>query len=200
MYNCIFTSHCMEVFCDKSCPTLAETSYLLERNNISIDSDVFRASDEKIAESLRILNQCDKRLGAVVSLDTISTADLLTYCAICQNWRGSKLHCVVYNLRYSKYLDLTKKSWSMKSEPDELEYMHIWAESCKVLIVSNMDYINFGDFESQILLNLLQTRQSNRLTTIFVIPNIQNLLSNKSSSFFNMLKSKLSEAIKVAAK
>lgn len=200
MYNCIFTSHCMEVFCDKSCPTLAETSYLLERNNISIDSDVFRASDEKIAESLRILNQCDKRLGAVVSLDTISTADLLTYCAICQNWRGSKLHCVVYNLRYSKYLDLTKKSWSMKSEPDELEYMRIWAESCKVLIVSNMDYINFGDFESQILLNLLQTRQSNRLTTIFVIPNIQNLLSNKSSSFFNMLKSKLSEAIKVAAK
>lgn len=192
MYNCIFTSHCMEVFCDKSCPTLAETSYLLERNNISIDNDVFRASDEKISESLRILNQCDKRLGAVVSSDTISTADLLTYCAICQNWRGSKLHCVVYNLRYSKYLDLTKKSWSMKSEPDELEYMRIWAESCKVLIVSNMDYINFGDFESQILLNLLQTRQSNRLTTIFVIPSIQNLLSNKSSSFFNMLKSKLS--------
>lgn len=36
MNNCIFTAHCTETICDKACPILVETSYLLERNGLSL--------------------------------------------------------------------------------------------------------------------------------------------------------------------
>ena len=200
MYNCIFNAHCTEVFCDKSCPTLVETSYLLERNGISMSSFVFSESQKNIDKMLSVLDKSKNRLGAYVandSLNTVQAAELLSYCAICQNWKGSRLHCNVYNLKYSKYLEELKKSWSMKSEPESLEYMRIWSESAKVLIVSNIDYVNFGDFESQTLLNLIQNRMTGDLTTIIVTPPLKDLVSGKPSIFFKSLKTKISEAIKV---
>lgn len=172
MYNCIFTAHCIEPFCDKSCSILAETSYLLERNGIQPTNPVFHASEAKIQQMLKLLDSREGQLTAyVVGPDdnTIYESDLLTYCAICKNWRGSKLHCTVYNLRYSKFIDETKKSWK-GTESEELQYMRIWSESAKILIVSNTDYVSFTDFESQMLLNLIQQRESEGLTTIVVRP------------------------------
>lgn len=172
MYNCIFTAHCIEPFCDKSCSILAETSYLLERNGIQPTNPVFHASEAKIQQMLKLLDSREGQLTAyVVGPDdnTIYESDLLTYCAICKNWRGSKLHCTVYNLRYSKFIDETKKSWK-GAESEELQYMRIWSESAKILIVSNTDYVSFTDFESQTLLNLIQQRESEGLTTIVVRP------------------------------
>lgn len=172
MYNCIFTAHCIEPFCDKSCSILAETSYLLERNGIQPTNPVFHASEAKIQQMLKLLDSREGQLTAyVVGPDdnTIYESDLLTYCAICKNWRGSKLHCTVYNLRYSKFIDETKKSWK-GAESEELQYMRIWSESAKILIVSNTDYVSFTDFESQMLLNLIQQRESEGLTTIVVRP------------------------------
>ena len=88
----------------------------------------------------------------------------------------------------------------MKGEPEELEYMNIWARSAKILIISNFDYVNFGDFESQTLLNLLQERQNGELTTILVTPSLKTLVSSKASIFFNSLKTRLSDAVKVVSK
>lgn len=203
MYNCIFTAHCTESFCDKSCPILVETSYLLERNGIGMDSDVFSASPTIIDNCVRFITESDSKTSTFVVpsyQDTVQFADLLTYCAICLNWQGSRLHCNVYNLKYSRYIDELKKSWSTKGEPESLEYMRIWSESAKVLIISNLDYVNFGDFESQTLLNILQFRQTNRLTTILVTPPIKSLISTKPSAFFNSLKSKLNDAAKVVSR
>ena len=123
-------------------------------------------------------------------------ADLVTYCAICQNWQGSQLHCTVYNLRYSKYLDDTKASWSSSSVPSDLEYVKIWSESAKVLIISNIDYVNFGDFESQTLLNLIQSRATGDKLTIFVAPPL-NMLVGKQSRFFEVFKQLLSSSKEV---
>lgn len=196
MYNCIFNAHCTENYCDGSCPTLVETSYLLERNGISMNSSVFQASDEAIRQMLDILAKYNQTIGTVVvpnrntSWDTVKAAELLSYCAICQNWKGSKLHCTVYNLKYSKYLDEVKKSWSMKSEPESLEYMRIWSESAKVLIISNFDYVNFKDFEAQTLLNLIQSRSSEGLTTILVSPEPGSLVSSGHSLFLQRLQDK----------
>ena len=192
MYNCIFTAHCTEPICDQSCPVLAETSYLLERNNINMNNKVFSAPDDKMQKMLGILAAADGRFGTyIVPSDETSfySADLLTYCAICKYWKGSRLHCMVYNLKYSKFVDELKKSWSGSGESELLEYMKIWSESAKVLIISNFDYVNFGDFESQTILNLLQTRQMNNLTTIMVSPQIGTLVSSKNSTFFTMLAS-----------
>lgn len=199
MYNCIFSSHCTELFCDRSCPILAETSYLLDRNGITMNSSVFSESTKNINRMLDILKKSDNTLGACIisgTMDTVRAADLLTYCAICQNWKGNQLHCNVYNLKLSKYLELTKQSWNSKSDSEDLEYMRIWSESAKVLIVSNIDYINFGDFESQTLLNLIQTRSTGDKTTIVVSPPISSLVSSKSSMFFTNLRHRLSEAVR----
>ena len=203
MYNCIFTAHCTEQFCDKSCPTLVETSYLLERNGIEMDDPIFSVSDDVLKKFSNILDEYDGKVyTSLVSgsrYTTVQVADIITYVAICKNWRGSRLHCTVYNLRFSKYLDELKKSWSAKSEPETLEYMRIFSESAKVLIISNLDYVNFGDFESQTMLNLLQERQSREFTTILVSPPINQLVSTKGSVFFNRLKSILADSVKAAS-
>ena len=190
MYNCIFTAHCTEAFCDRSCPILVETSYLLERNNINMNSPVFSASESSVRKMLNVLEQAEGKVGSYIasgSETTIQAAELLTYCAICKYWKGSRLHCNVYNLKYSKFIDETKKSWS-NPDLESYEYMKIWSETSKVLIISNFDYVNFGDFESQTLLNLIQQRQSQGQTTILVSPQTGTLVSSKQSSFFTMVK------------
>lgn len=179
MLDCIFTAHCTEQTCDKSCPKFVEASYLLERNGIQINNSVYRINNpETISAAMKIIDNADEEhqftnhahpVGNFNRMSTVQLADLITYCAICRYWKGSRLHCTVYNLRYSQYLDLIKKSWN-GSESEQLQYMRIWAESAKVLVVSNMDFVSFGDFESQTLLNLLQSRQGNQLSTIFVSP------------------------------
>jgi hypothetical protein len=167
---------------------LAETTYLLDRNNIHISSPTFRQEAKHVDFYLSKLNE-DKLLNTVVSQNTVAAAELLTYCAICQNWRGSQLHCTVYNLKYSQYLENLRQSWTTKYESEELEYMRIWSKSAKVLVISNLDYVSFGDFESQTLLNLIQIRAGAQQKTFIVCPEIGNLVGK--GSFFELLRRKL---------
>lgn len=176
MNNCIFTPHCTEGLCDKSCPILVETSYLLERNGISMSSPVFKLIlDTSIDMNAinKFISDCSNSsnlIGVCKTKNTIKSAEILTFLEVCRHWKGSRLHCNVYNLKYSKFIEDTKQSWNSKVEPESLEYMRIWANTAKVLIVSNMDYVNFKDFECQTLLSLIQSRQSAHLLTIVVIP------------------------------
>ena len=79
----------------------------------------------------------------------------------------------------------------MKGEHEELEYIRIWIETAKVLIISHMDYVKFSDFEIQTLLNLLQSRQSGDKKTIIISPPVNRLVTSGGSSsnmFFESLK------------
>lgn len=203
MHNCIFTAHCTELMCDRSCPKFVETTYLLERNGITFTSPVFSDMSVNTDELSEFLDNSGTFASYIVSssgsnglTDTIRAAEFLTYVAICKNYQGSRLHCTVYNLKYSKYLDELKKSWSMKSEPESLEYAKIWSESAKVLIISNIDYVNFGDFEAQTLLNLIQSRQSEDKTTIVVSPPVSTIKGK--SVFLSTLTSKIASGAKKA--
>lgn len=194
MQNCIFTAHCTECICDQSCPMYVETSYLLERSGISMESSVFRSSASDVTLANDVLKTFDGKFGVLKVDDTVKYAELLTYCAICHNWQGSRLHCTVYNLKYSKYLDDEKKSWnySNSSVTDDLEYIKIWANSAKVLIISNFDYVSFGDFESQKILNLVQARCQHNLTTIMVCPKSDIVTKTAASNTFpSILKQKM---------
>ena len=184
MQNCIFSGHCSKQVCDKSCPTLAETTYLLERNGIAMNNEVFRTSPERLSTFSKIVDSAEGKLRSVISdTSTVKDADLLTYCSICKNWKGSRLHCTVYNLKYSQYIEMIKKSWSTKSETSELEYMRIFSSSAKVLIISNIDYVNFRDFECQTMLTLLQSRSGSEYTTFIVSPPVKSLVGD--SHFFS---------------
>lgn len=167
MYNCIFSAHCTEAFCDKSCPILVETSYLLERNGIDMNNSVFNTSKNELSIANTMLSDLSGKIGYYKCSNSVKFADTLTYTAICRNWKGSKLHCTVYNLKFAKYLENIKDSWAGTNN-ESLEYMKIWSESAKVLIISGFDFVNFGDFESQTLLNLIQSRINNNTTTILV--------------------------------
>lgn len=193
MHNCIYSGHCTQPMCDKSCPTLAETTYLLERNNISMSNDVFRRDPSEIDSCLSTLASAEGQTKVVLSKSTVETADLITYCGICQRWRGSRLHCTVYNLRFSTYLESIRNSWTTKVETEDLEYMKIWASSAKLLIISNLDYVNFRDFECQTLLTLLQSRSGSEYTTILVSPSLSKLVGN--GPFFGRLIEVMKKAV-----
>ena len=64
------------------------------------------------------------------------------------------------------------------------------------MIISNFDYVKFGDFESQTLLNLIQSRQTDGNITILVSPPINSLVYGK-SRFFDVLKNKMKDSVKV---
>ena len=183
MHNCIFTGHCIEEQpCNTSCPALAQTSYLLERNDIKMSSPVFKMSESELKKYYNVLSESAGKIATMVVSNgdfTNQAADALTYCAICENWRGSQLHCTVYNLKLGPYIDTLKKSWSFGDDndtSDKVSQVKIWARDAKVLIISNLDFINFKDFPCQTLLSLLQSRAGSDLTTIVVSPPVTSLV------------------------
>lgn len=195
MYNCIFSGHCTEEnSCNSSCPILAQTSYLLERNGISMNNGVFKMSSQQLAKYCKILELAQGKTSSVVVSEgkfTNDVSDALTYCAICERWKGSQLHCTVYNLKYNKYIESLQKSWSYNGDGSVAEYMELWAVEAPVLIISNIDFINFKDFQSQKLLSLLQSRIDGNLTTIVVTPTISSLVGE--GQFFSRLTSILNK-------
>ena len=196
MYNCIFNGHCIEETpCNASCPALAQTTYLLERNDIKMTNPVFRMSDGELSRYYDILDKSAGKTASVVVPSgefTNATADALTYCAICENWRGSQLHCTVYNLKFAQYIETIQGSWSFNGDgSDRLEQVKIWVANARVLIISNLDFVNFKDFQSQTLLSLLQSRVGMDLTTIVVTPTITSLVGE--GQFFSRLTSILTK-------
>ena len=196
MYNCIFSGHCTEDYaCNMSCPVIAETSYLLERNGIGMNNSVFKMTDAQLTKYRNILNEASGKISSVIVSSgdfTNQAADALTYCAICDNWRGSQLHCTVYNLKFAQYIESMKSSWSYSDDSsDTMEQTKIWISHAKVLIISNLDFINFKDFQCQVLLSLLQSRASVDQTTIIVSPSVNSLVGE--GQFFAKMTSIISK-------
>lgn len=184
----------MESRCDKSCPAFVQTTYLLERNGISINSNVFKTDPAQVNKTLRLLDDAKGSFRVVIdNSDTVARANLITYCSICQNWRGSQLHCVVYHLRYSQYIDEIQSSWK-NGESEDLSYTKIWVKSAKVLVISGIDFVNFKTFNCQTLLELIQQRSSNPdNTTILVSPPLSSLVGE--GGFFGQLHDRMNKAV-----
>lgn len=194
MRNCIFNARCTEDICDKACPILVETSYLLERNGISIENTIFHTPVKEKERAMYLLHKATNgKLSVILTDDTITTSTLLTYCAICENWQGNRLHCNVYHIKFSNHLDMLQQSWSMKDAPEQLEYEQIWITTAKTLIISNLDFVQFKDFQAQTLLNIIHNRMINGLTTIIVSPKLNTLVGN--GVFFQRLQAMLREAV-----
>ena len=186
MNNCMFSGHCIKATCDQSCPALVESSFLLEQNGIGLNSNVFHADPKLLAKYNRFVEGSEGKLQTVIANNTNAAAELITYCGICKYWRGSRLHTSVYNLKLSQHLDGVQNSWSNASNSDELEYQKIWISKAKLLIISNIDFVNFKDFQCQTFLSLLQSRDKPDRGTIVVSPQVHSLVG--SGLFFNKLK------------
>lgn len=195
--SCILFGKCVKPRCDFSCPEYAETDYLLSRNNISLANKVFRANRRQIRHYSDLMDCYPDKLTTVfvrntADTSTIDTAQLLTYIAVCKKWKGNTLHCSVYHLHFSSYLDDMQRSWGTPSEA--FEYQKIWIKSAKILIISSIDYVQFKDFPSQALLNIIQGRKIDGLCTIVVSPPTNELLGDRNSMFFSKLKDMLNSS------
>lgn len=185
----MFTGHCIKSACDQSCPALTESSFLLEQNSIGLNSSVFHADPTLLQKCNKIVENAEGKLQTVISKNTNATAELIAYCGVCKYWKGSRLHTAVYNLKLSQYLEGIQNSWSGSSNLDDLEYQKIWVAKAKLLIISNIDFVNFKDFQCQTLLTLLQSRDKPEIGTIIVSPQTQTLVG--SGLFFNRLQETL---------
>lgn len=193
MHNCIFSGHCIKTSCDQSCPSLVESAFLLEQNGIGLNSNVFHADPALLAKYSKVVEDCEGKLQTIIAKNTNSVSELIAYCGICKYWRGSRLHTLVYNLKLSQYLESIQKSWAGSTNTDELEYQQIWTSKAKLLIISNIDFVNFKDFQCQTLLSLLQSRDKPDMGTIIVSPQTQSLVG--SGLFFARLQETLGRTI-----
>lgn len=189
MNKCIFSGHCIRSVCDQSCPAFIESGYLLERNGISINSNVFRADPKLLSKYNKIVENSQGKLQTVIAKNTNEIAELVTYCGICKYWKGSKCGVPIYNLKFSQYIEGLQSSWSSSANSDDLEYQKIWVSKAKLLVISNIDFVNFKDFQCQQLLTLLQSRDKPEFGTIIVSPQTQYLVG--SGLFFNRLQETL---------
>ncbi len=193
MYDCIYTPHCTRFTCDLACSKRAEISYWMERCRINMDNPVLNSDDKSIE---RCINLVESSLGKVLSIsckDTAQSGDLISYVAICLHGTGIAFTDGIYRLNFSEYIEEIKRSWQTKCEPDSLEYMRIWADTERYLIINGLDYIKFGDFESQTLLQIIQSRRSPKKATIILCPESQQLVGSSNSAFFSILMDKLEE-------
>ena len=189
MDKCMFSGHCIKAVCDQSCPAFVESSFLLSQNKIGINSNVFHADPALLAKYNKIVENSIGKLQTVIAKNTNSAAELISYCGVCKYWKGSRCGTPVYNLKLSQYIEGLQSSWSSTSNLDELEYQKIWVTKAKLLIISNIDFVNFKDFQCQTLLTLLQSREKPDFGTIVVSPQTQSLVG--SGLFFNRLQETL---------
>lgn len=201
MINCIFSGYCTEKICDNACPVLAESTYLLERNNINIQSANLRnLSYKRVLKLQKYIDSAinDNKLCSCIEAGSKSfeVSEQLIYCCCCKFWKGNQFEASVYNIKFGSYLDKLKASW--KTKTDDFEFLELFLKKSKLLIVSSLDLMKFKDFESQILLNILHSRYEDHLYTIVVVPSVSSL--NGEGPFYGRLISELSECKEVDEK
>ena len=170
--DCMFSPYCCATLCDRSCPKWAQTDYLLMRNGLSYSSRPFRMKQSSLDKYISVYEKACS-CGSAVTVtckDAVKVAEVMSYIAVCNSWQGSAMRVKCYHLLYSQYPEL-------------------WSKSCNVLVISGIDYVNFKDFQSQKLLQLLQDRERKRKATIIVSPKVENIMGG--GKMYDLLLSKL---------
>ena len=183
--SCPFKQYCRKAICKNVCADWAEIQYLLERNNLDKNSEIYSTSAKDFQKLSEWLTAASTTHRVVISDNTVGTASRLTYAAICQHWKGNAFHCAVYNLNFMEYLNRTQQSWAGGNDED-LEYINIFIQKAKVLIISNIDFVQFKDYQAQMLLNIVNNRKIYNQSTITVAPKLNSLVG--SGTFFARMK------------
>lgn len=184
--NCPFKQYCRQNQCKIICADLVEYEYLMERNGLLNNKSVLSFPTKCLQHASECLVASEGAYKVVISDNTSDTASCLTYAAICNHYRGNTLHCSVYHLNFMEYINRIQQSWSINGSDDDLDYINIFMDKAKVVIVSNIDFMQFKDFQAQTLLNLAHNRKLHGRSTIIVSPKLNSLVG--SGPFFSRLK------------
>ena len=98
----------------------------------------------------------------------------------------------VVHVSYSTYIQQIKDSWS-QGVSDKLQRLQNNINNVEILVISGLDYCIFNDFESQTILNLIESRKMENKYTVIVLKDISQL-SGK-GLFLVPLKNQLKEVL-----
>lgn len=188
--NCIFANYCGQYKCDLSCPKNTMSELLLEKCDIPKQSVCYQTPSNITAKYSGLIADYSGSHITLEVKDPQLVSESVAYTGICNfcEKNGSKVS--VYQLKYSKYIQMLKDSWSHGVGNSLLE-LQAFCNTAKLLVISSLDYVIYSDFECQTLLTLLQDRAKPGLTTVLVLSSIQSLVSKGSSPFYEMLKRQL---------
>ena len=202
MNLCPFNNSCIKTVCDMSCAQRSEIEHWMNRCGIKLTNPSIQANRREINTAARVLDATQEaakiRNSGFANIGVLSTknaqymADLVAYVAICKYCQTNGFYNGVYKLNFSKYLEDIKSSWNNRSDSTSLEDVKNWINSARFLIITNLGFVRFGDFESQTLLNIFQDRYDSDKFTIVVLEDSKYSLPGKSDSlFYNKLKNEL---------
>ena len=167
-------------------------NYLMMRNDLTPNSRPFKMKSDYLQKYVKEYDS--KPLTRVFcTKDVLKASEVFSYIAVCNEWKGSAMRVKAFHLVFSNYIDSLQNSWS-SSKSEDLQYTEMWSKSCNVLIVSGIDYINFKDYQSQLLLQLIQDREREGKYTIVVSPKLENLAGQ--GKMFSLMISKLKTCVK----
>ena len=193
--NCIFGGQCYSNNCDMSCAKNTMSQLLLEKSEIPWRSDCYKTPDIVTDKYTELLASNEGKLVTMEVKDPQIVADSVTYTGICNYCEGHGSNITVYQMKYSKYVQSLRDSWSSGVTPKFRE-IQAFCSNAKILVISSLDFVTYTDFECQTLLNLFQERARPGYTTVAVLNKISSLVSRGNSPFYEVLKNQLERGLR----
>lgn len=194
--QCIFSSYCTNKQCDLACSRNAMSQLLLEKSEITINNLANSADLETKKNCHSVIQNSFGKFQVILNHDPVNYADVITYTGICDMCEGHGSNVSVYHLKYSKYIQMLKDSWTYGNNI-KLRECQAFLSSAKLVVISGLDYMLLKDFECQTLLSLLQDRNRLDMATVVVTRSISSL--NGGGVFFTSLKELLKSGLREAS-
>lgn len=198
-HQCMYCNICTEYECNFTCIKGVTSQYYVDASNFPLYSSEFMNfyTDEDFVKFGNIIKDHRRGYGVVVSKGRKYLSDAFFYAAMVIENYHSLYWPEAFMLNYRKYTDSYKRSWTTGEEPDSLQEARYNAEHCCTLIITGLDTMIFGDFESQTLLALLEDRNKAKQSTIIVMSDVDNINTNSRSTttFVRSLREELRKRV-----
>lgn len=198
-HQCMYCNICTEYECNFTCIKGVTSQYYVDASNFPLYSSEFMNfyTDEDLVRFGNIIKDHRRGYGVVVSKGRKYLSDAFFYAAMVIENYHSLYWPEAFMLNYRKYTDSYKRSWTTGEEPDSLQETRYNAEHCCTLIITGLDTMIFGDFESQTLLALLEDRNKAKQSTIIVMSDVDNINTNSRSTttFVRSLREELRKRV-----
>lgn len=198
-HQCMYCNICTEYECNFTCIKGVTSQYYVDASNFPLYSSEFMNfyTDEDFVRFGNIIKDHRRGYGVVVSKGRKYLSDAFFYAAMVIENYHSLYWPEAFMLNYRKYTDSYRRSWTTGEEPDSLQEARYNAEHCCTLIITGLDTMIFGDFESQTLLALLEDRNKAKQSTIIVMSDVDNINTNSRSTttFVRSLREELRKRV-----
>ena len=198
-HQCMYCNICTEYECNFTCIKGVTSQYYVDASNFPLYSSEFMNfyTDEDFVRFGKIIKDHRRGYGVVVSKGRKYLSDAFFYAAMVIENYHSLYWPEAFMLNYRKYTDSYRRSWTTGEEPDSLQEARYNAEHCCTLIITGLDTMIFGDFESQTLLALLEDRNEAKQSTIIVMSDVDSINTNSRSTttFVRSLREELRKRV-----